>query len=120
MKSRFFLVIFFVLAGGVFAQPVLISSNVSPLARETFVRHSCGVSHVTQGTAGAGVTWDYRALASITTDTITYLACTGAGICDSFPGSLLASANASNYEFYAPDTSEFATAGQGSSGGNFK
>lgn len=101
-----------------FAQPVILYSNESPQGGAAYVEHMCGVSHVNQGPAGAGVTWNFGSLSTISTDTITYAACPGPVFCDSFSGSGLASLIAGKYDFYAADTNTFAISGQQSTGGN--
>ena len=118
MKAWYLLAILFAASHPGFAQPVLNCSNTSPQAGESFILYTCGVSHVTQGGSGAAVTWNYSTLSAITTDTISYLSCPSASICDSFPGSVLASVQSGNIDFYAPDTNSFSITGTASSAGN--
>jgi hypothetical protein len=71
----------------VVAQPILTAATLNPVPTEVFYGHSCDVTGITPGAAGASVTWNFAGLTELNRDTTTLLACSPSFHCDSFPGS---------------------------------
>jgi len=100
------------------AQPVLTGAGNNPIAGDAFARHTCGVTAVSLGTTGPGVSWDFSALSTISIDTIRYQACNTTPECDSFPGSTLAVDLAGFYSYYITDSNRIALSGHATGSAN--
>ncbi len=70
------LIVLLALYAPAFAQPVLTAANSSPQPGDVLINQLCDTTGITEGSAGAGVTWDYTDLHKLTyVDTYFYSNC---------------------------------------------
>ncbi|HXS37908.1 MAG TPA: T9SS type A sorting domain-containing protein [Flavipsychrobacter sp.] len=72
------------------AQPIITSSDYSPVAGETFLIGICSPMGISPSSLGAGVIWDFSSLAITFTGSTHYISCSATPFCSLFPGSTTA------------------------------
>jgi len=91
MKPNIFRVLAFVcLPLATQGQPIITSSDYSPVAGDAFLMHFCSPVGVSPGSMGKGINWDFSSLTVTFTDSTHYGSCSATPFCSLFPGSTIA------------------------------
>ena len=89
------------------AQPTLTNLNTSPQVGEIFISHTIDTAGVTEGNAGANITWDFSGLLSTGTDTTTAVNPATTPYGSSFPNSNISFESGGNYVYYGANSSSY-------------
>lgn len=97
------------------AQPVLNATAINPVHGDFFYEHGVSPS-VSQGAAGANITWDFSAITQTHLDSTEYFACDSTPYCGTFPGSNIAAFAYGDYEYYNASSTALTVLGAHTSG----
>ncbi len=78
------------LATGAYAQDSLTAAGQNPVLGQVFIANTCDTTGVTQGAAGAGVSWNFSGLTVVSMDTGIAVSCASTPNCSMFPGTTIA------------------------------
>jgi hypothetical protein len=78
------------LATGANAQDSLTATGQNPVLGQVFIANTCDTTGVTEGAAGAGVSWNFSGLTVVSMDTGIAVTCASTPNCSMFPGTTIA------------------------------
>ena len=78
------------ISAGSFAQDSLTATGLNPIIGQVFISNTCDTTAVTEGAAGAAVTWNFSGLTVTSLDTGIAVACSATPNCAMFPGTTIA------------------------------
>ncbi|MCH8903606.1 MAG: T9SS type A sorting domain-containing protein [Bacteroidetes bacterium] len=103
--------VFILLGNTISAQVTLTGANTNPVIGETYMLHSADTAGLTEGSAGANITWDFSNITSTATFSYSWVDASTTPKASSFMNADVANLSSGFYDYYSANSTAYSREG---------